>query len=86
MIFEDSDIKINPGCAVFVTTESLVVITGLPRNSHRVCFHCNYTTLLLPKNICTKIEPKSIFKIRGFLAVLNSILWWFFFSYSKIAY
>ena len=25
MIFEDSDIKINPGCAVFVTTESLMV-------------------------------------------------------------
>ena len=51
MIFEDSDIKINPGCAVFVTTESLVVITGLPRNSHRVRFHCNYTTLLLPKRV-----------------------------------
>jgi len=23
LTFEDSDIKINPGCAVFVTTESL---------------------------------------------------------------
>ena len=40
MMFEDSDVKINPGCAVFVTTESLQVREAT-HQSRTLNFNCS---------------------------------------------
>ena len=49
MNFEDSDIKINPGCAVFVTTESMQAEReNIPDNLKvkvTIIFHCNFVVL-----------------------------------------